>query len=65
MRYHFFSKFYVWGGVGFNFFITGFCFLWVNVAKAIVNAIFEGEFEKTKLNLGEMVCDCFPIFDNN
>jgi len=54
-----FSKYYVWGGVSMNFFICGFCFLWVNVAKAIVNAIFDGEFHKTKINLEEMVTGCY------
>jgi len=54
-----FSKYYVWGGVGMNFFICGFCFLWVNVAKAIVNAIFKGEFHKTQINLDEMVTGCY------
>ncbi|KAL5249583.1 hypothetical protein ACHWQZ_G018454 [Mnemiopsis leidyi] len=54
-----FSKFYVWGGVGLNFFICGFCFLWVNVAKTIVNAMWSGEWVKTQLNLGEMVTGCY------
>lgn len=54
-----FSKYYVWGGVGLNYFICGFSFLWVNVAKTIVNAMWEGEWHKTKLNLGEMVTGCY------
>ena len=56
-----FSKYYVWGGVGINYFICGFCFLWVNVAKTIVNAMWNGEWQKTQLNMGEMVC-CISNF---
>ena len=50
-----FSKYYSLGGVGLNFFICGFCFLWVNIVKCFVTSIFEGEFEKTQINMESMV----------
>ena len=59
----FFSKYYVWGGVGINYFICGFSFLWVNVAKTIVNAMWNGEWQKTQLNMDEMVCYNFDFTD--
>jgi len=46
-----FSKFYVWSGIGYNFFLCGFCFMWVCVCKCFINSIWEGHWTPTPLNI--------------
>jgi len=50
-----FCRKYTWGGIVFNFFICGLCFLWCQVCTCIIDAIFTGEFHKTEINLGAMI----------
>jgi len=46
-----FSKFYVWSGIGMNFWLCGFCFMWCCVCKCFITSIFEGHFTPTPLNI--------------
>eukprot|EP00116_Pleurobrachia_bachei_P004671 sb/3464933/ len=50
-----FSKFYVWGGVGLNFFICGLGFLWVFIVLSLVTSMFNGAFEKVQINCDNMM----------
>lgn len=50
-----FSKYYAWSGVGYNFFICGFCFLWIAIVSCFVNSMWKGEFVKTKINIETMI----------
>lgn len=54
-----FGRYYSLGGVGFNFFICGFCFLWVHVVKSFVASMFEEGFVKTQINMDSMVAACY------